>query len=96
MDITRTITYTGPAARVGGLADVLEDEGVRVEWTPPEERRGIDYSTDIQALVVAVVAMKATGAPAAIKAAVKKFRARVPWAKVEIQDESPDDGGFLD
>jgi hypothetical protein len=30
------------------------------------------------------------------KAAVRKFRNRFPHAKVEIQAEEPDDGGFLD
>ena len=75
---------------------MLNEEGVRVLEgdTPPEvERRGIDFSTDVQQVVVTLVAM---GAPAAVKAGVGKFRHRFPRAQVEIQAEEPDDGGFLD
>lgn len=93
MDVKRMITYTGPTARARGVADALEEEGLRVEWTPAEERRGIDYSADTQAAVVAFVVY---GGQAAIQTAVKKIRAWAPWAKVELEGEQPDDGGFMD
>jgi hypothetical protein len=95
MDVKRTITCDGGLFGARALAQMLNEEGVRVVEgnAPPEvERRGIDYSTDVQQVVVALVVM---GAPAAIKAAVGKFRNRFPRAKVEIQAEEPDDGGFL-
>jgi hypothetical protein len=67
-------------ACLGGraLTQMLNEEDVRVvDWDAPREveRRGIDFSTDAQQVVVTLVAM---GAPAAIKAAVEKFHKRVP------------------
>jgi hypothetical protein len=32
MDVTRKITYEGDPALAGQLAQMLEEEGVRVEW----------------------------------------------------------------
>jgi hypothetical protein len=96
MNVKRTITCDGGLFGGRALTQMLNEEDVRVvEWdAPPEvERRGIDFSTDAQQLVVTLVAM---GAPAAIKAAVKNFHKRFPRANVEIQGEAPDDGGFLD
>jgi hypothetical protein len=96
MDVKQTITCDGGLFGARALAQMLSEEGVRVVEgdAPPEvERRGIDYSTDVQQVVVALVAI---GAPTAIKAAVTKFRKRFPRATVEVQAEAPDDGGFLD
>ena len=96
MNVKRTITVDGGLLGARALAQMLNDEGVRVveDDAPREvERRGIDFSTDIQQAVVTLVVM---GVPVAMRRAVAKYRKRFPRAKVEIQDESPDDGGLLD
>jgi hypothetical protein len=93
--MTRTITCDGGLFGARALAQMLNEEGVRVvEGDAPSEveRRGIDFSTDLQQVVVTLMVM---GAPTAIKAAVTKFRTRFPRAEVEIQTGAPDDGGFL-
>lgn len=82
MDVTRTIVYRGGAARVAMLAQMLRSEGVQVEYTPPEEQRGI--GGDLNEVVVNLVS---TGTVVAIGAAVKKFRERVPRAKVKVEGE---------
>jgi hypothetical protein len=95
MDVKRTITCDGGLFGARALSQMLKAEGVHVVegHAPPEvERRGIDFSTDVQQVIVTLVAM---GAPVAIKAAVTKFRKRFPRAKVEVEAEAPDDGGFL-
>jgi hypothetical protein len=81
MDEERTIFCDG-GPMVSVLVQMLEQEGVRVEWTPPEERRGLDISTDIQSLVVALTAY---GTPAAMKRAAAAYRKRFPKAHVRVQ-----------
>jgi hypothetical protein len=96
MTVKRTITCDGGLFGGRALTQMLNEEDVRVvDWDAPREveRRGIDFSTDAQQVVVTLVAM---GAPAAIKAAVEKFHKRFPRANVEIQGEATDDGGFPD
>ena len=88
-DVTRSIQYTGDPARAGMLVQMLQDEGVSVEWTPPHERRGPG-----QDAVDVIVQMTAAGGIYAINAAVTKFRARVKHAQADVEGE-PDDGGFL-
>jgi hypothetical protein len=90
MDVTRTITYHGSAARAGALVQMLEQEGVRVEWSPPREERGL--GADVNEVAVYLVS---TGTLAGIVAAVRKFRKWAPRCKVKVEGE-PDDGGFLD
>jgi hypothetical protein len=90
MDVTRTITCRGSAARAGGLVQMLEQEGVRVEWSPPREERSL--GADVNEVVVYLVS---TGTLAGITAAVRRFRKWAPRCKVEVEGE-PDDGGFLD
>lgn len=92
-DVTRTITYHGDAARCGALVQMLEQEGVTVQWTPPQERRGL--GADINEVVVSLVS---SGTLLAITAGVRKFRERFPRHKIEVDGEEarPDDGGFLD
>jgi hypothetical protein len=90
MDVTRKITYHGDTARVGALVQMLERQGVRVDWSPPEERRGL--GADANEVIVNLVS---TGSVVAIAAAVKQFRTRFPRHKIEVEGE-PDYGGFLD
>jgi hypothetical protein len=89
MDVTRKITYEGDDVRASMLAQMLEEEGVRVEWTRPgrEESRGL--GTEVTMVVVQMVG---TGGVAAITAAVNKFRNRVKHAKVTVEGEDCDEG----
>jgi hypothetical protein len=66
----------------------LEQEGVRVTWTPPQEQRGLGADvTDV------VLSIAAAGAYDAIKAAVAKMRAWMPRAEIVIEDDEDDDAG---
>jgi hypothetical protein len=92
------ITYKGEPACASALVQMLEQEGVQVDWTPPTERRSardalgwLTVSDDINAVLVSLVC---NGTKPAIKAGVDKFRKRFPRAKVEVED-GPDDGGFF-
>lgn len=72
------------------LVQMLEQEGVAVEWSRPHEERGL--SADLNEVIVNLVS---TGSAVAIAAAVKNFRNRVPRAKVDVEgktDDSPDPG----
>jgi hypothetical protein len=92
VDVTRKITYHGDTARVGALVQMLEQQGVQVDWTPPQEHRGL--GADVNEVIVNLVS---TGSVVAIAAAVKQFRARFPRHKIEVEGEAePDDSGFLD
>lgn len=81
----RNITYTGSATGVRFLVHTPEQEGVKVEWTPPVERR--DIASAAEAVVVGLVT---TGTVEAIKAGVRAFRARSS-ARIEIEGEQDDD-----
>jgi hypothetical protein len=102
MDVTRKITfYCEHPAPSSALVQFLEEQGVRVEWTRPEEDRSL--GGDVNEVVVQIVA---TGGVVAIAAGVKKFRDMFRHARygVEVEGEDhaegnhaePDDGGFLD
>jgi hypothetical protein len=85
MTETRRVTYTGPASRASFLVQLLEEEGVTVDWTPPLEKK--DFGSAFEAVVVGLIT---TGSAAAIKAAVAAFRQHQADAKVEIEDEDDD------
>ena len=95
-EVTTTIRFDGGPMPAGVLAQMLGEAGVRVDRMPDGEveRRGVGWSADLQSAMSQIVA---TGGAVAIAAAVGRFRARFPKAKVELLDgEQPDDGGFLD
>jgi len=79
MDVMQTIRYQGGSARLSMLVQMLEQEGVAVEWSRPYEERGL--SADLNEVIVNPVS---TGSAVAIAAAVKNFRNRVPRAKVDV------------
>jgi hypothetical protein len=83
-DVTRSIQYTGDPAEASTLVQVLQDEGISVEWTPPKEHQGIGTDAD-----QVIVQLTAVGGIAAITAAVTKFRARVKHARVDVEGEAP-------
>lgn len=70
------------------LVQVLEAEKVRVDWTPPEEKR------DLGAIAAAVaIGIVASGSYDAIKAAVRKVRDRLgSAAEITIEDEGNEGG----
>ncbi len=90
--VTRTITVYAPGPRASALVQMLREEGVEVEWEPPQEQRGVGDMA-----VGFVLSLVASGAYDGIKAAVKKFREWLPGVRVEVEgeeDEEPeeDDG----
>lgn len=92
VEVTRTITYRGKPPWHTALVQFLEEEGVRVEWSPPsvEEPRGI--GADVNQVVVNLIS---TGTVAAIALAVRKFRNYGPQSKgkVDVEGEPQDEDG---
>ena len=96
MSETRVITYKGRPELAGFLVSMLRQEGVRVEWTPPEgeERRGL--GTDlVEAVIVKILV---DGGWEAIERAVEKVRSSVRSAggtieiTIEPEVESEEEG----
>jgi hypothetical protein len=84
--VTETrITYKGDPALVGVLVQMLEEEGVKVRWQPPEERR------DVPGMAAPVVVnLVAVGVLTGIKAAVEKFPGQF-GSRVDVvgEDDEP-------
>jgi hypothetical protein len=66
---TVRLTYRGGAPFVGALAQMLEEQGVSVQYTPPVETRDMTGALAIVAVVLSV-----TGNIHDIAATVQKFR----------------------
>jgi hypothetical protein len=80
---TRTVRYEGPPTRVSMLAQMLEEEGVTVDYEPPPEYRDV---TAIAATVV--ISLVCSGLYDGIKAGVNKARQKFgDHAKVTIEGE---------
>jgi len=63
------ITYRGPAPLARTLVESFKEEGVTVDWTPPDEPRDLpDQTADF------MVALAATGTYDAVRAAVGRFQ----------------------
>jgi hypothetical protein len=77
------IRFRGPASLVGALAQMLEEQGLTVQYEPPFERKAL--GVDIAALVLAV-----TGHPdirRAMAAGIAKFKERFPdGGDAQIED----------
>jgi hypothetical protein len=91
MTETHRLTYAGHPALASAFVQMLQESGLEVEWTRPEEQRGL---SDVPQEVV--VGVLVTGTTAAIKAGVKaattKFRERFPrGGRVEDQDDDSSD-----
>jgi hypothetical protein len=71
MTETHQLVYTGPAAFASALVQMLQEQGVTVDWTPPEERRGLGH--DAHDIVVNLVA---TGVWVSVFKGVSVFRDR--------------------
>jgi hypothetical protein len=90
-EMTGRITYEGPPALANMLVQHLDEEGVHVDWQPPElpdER--LSYSVEVVSIAnEVVVTMTVSGTTAAIELAVRKFRERVKGqgsARIDYQD----------
>jgi hypothetical protein len=83
----RRITYQGNPALAGPLAQMLRDEGVRVDLRPAEGVEERDLTSMAEGVVVALFAW---GSQAAITAAVNKFRKRFPGAGGSVTIEGDD------
>jgi len=90
MTESHRLTYTGNPAFSGVLVQMLQDEGLAVEWEPPEERRGANIPEDV--LVGLVVSGLSDTIKLGIRTAIEKFRTRFPGrAEVRDDDASEDD-----
>jgi hypothetical protein len=88
MGVTRSIRYEGDSAQLVRLVQILQGKRVKVEWTPTPGRPGgpghglIEWSTDIQQVVVTLVA---AGSLTSINKAIAKFRKKFPRANVVVE-----------
>jgi hypothetical protein len=79
------ITYTGHPGLASLLAQMLRDQGIRVEHDPPEERRDAGTVHEV------VVNILSWGAITTITAVVEKFRRRPGDADAKVEgDPEPD------
>lgn len=68
-EVTRRLTYRGGAITAHMIVRRLKEEGVRVDWEPPEERRDLASAAE---MVVALLVVH--GGTKAIDAVVDEFR----------------------
>jgi hypothetical protein len=83
MEQQQQISYTGPAPFASAVAQTLNEAGLAVSWTRPDERR------NAQAMLEAVtVYYVCKGTDAAVKVGVDKAReARGGRGRVEVEDD---------
>jgi hypothetical protein len=86
MTDTRIIRYRGGPARVGALVQMLEEQGVHVDWEPPQEQRNLEGLAEI-----IVLSLVASGTYDGIKAAVAKFRKWAPRTEVILEESKQED-----
>jgi hypothetical protein len=88
---TRRVTYRGNRAFASMLVQMLEQEGVSVQWERPDEQRGGgEVAQEI------IVQMVAAGDLVAIKVAVDKFRKHMrdrAQATIEGDEQAGNLGG---
>lgn len=75
-DDTLHLTYQGPPALVGALAQMLREEGLQVDYRPPMERKDLSIAQTVVDLAV-------QGAPVLVAAVVGRFSARFGGTKVD-------------
>lgn len=82
-----TLTYRGPAPLGGALAQMLEEEGVLVSYSPRMEQRGAGEV--VEAVILTLVC---SGAYDLVKAGVIRFRTS-RFGKVAQVDLPEEDSG---
>jgi menaquinone-dependent protoporphyrinogen IX oxidase len=83
-----TVTYEGSTRQVAVLAQLLRDEGLKVDYEPPMESRGAIHAEQVTTVVISVVSGPASGLLGdAINTGVRKFRARNLRGKIAVDGE---------
>jgi len=83
-----TVTYEGSTRQVAVLAQLLRDEGLKVDYEPPMESRGAIHAEQVATVVISVVSGTASALLGdAINAGVRKFRARNLRGKIAVDGE---------
>lgn len=86
------VTYKGPARGAARLAQVLQEEGLEVQYQPPIERRigGIETALEVVVLWVGdkvANAVVGESVDSLVKKAVAKFKERIGDAPCEVDIE---------
>jgi hypothetical protein len=80
------LTYTGSAALAGQFAQMLQDEGLRVDWEPPlVEGRDATFTEAVVELSVSGLAV--SGMQTACRTAYRRFRERFPRRGTVTSDD---------
>ena len=88
-EVTRRITYRGDPAYAHMLVRKLEQEGVQVEWEPPQELQELrDMASAAEAVVASIIA---TGTWQAMSYVAREFRDRLKERGGDIQIEGNED-----
>jgi len=91
LDEPARVTYEGPDVLSSALVNAIEREGGRVEWDPPEKRRGGVGPDIAETVLVNLIVWGITkSATAAARAGRDRFRKRYPGA-ASIEIEGDDD-----
>ncbi len=90
MTATHRLRYEGDPAPASAFAQMLQDEGLTVDWEPPyEERGGIVEDVLISLLASGTYDTIKTG----VQSAIEKFHARFPGrARITDEDQAEDSG----
>ena len=83
--MTTRVRYTGSPRYVGAVAQMLEEEDVQVDYTPPTETRG--PSSAAETVTVYYICQ---GMPMAIRAGIQKFRERFGRGVIEVEVDTGD------
>ena len=85
MPDTHQLAYVGSPALASLFVQLLEEEGLTVEWTRPEETRSLSNFAQGVVVALAVEGTKDT-LVAGVKTATAKFRGKFP--RTTIRDET--------
>jgi hypothetical protein len=89
---TQRLTYFGAASLVAAFVKMLDGEGLEVQWSAPDEGRGLaDPRQEVVLSVVTTLSVSATRVR--IQLAGAKFESRFPGA-AEIRQEAEDQDGL--
>lgn len=90
MSSAAQLRYFGPPALASALVQMLSEQGVEVDWSPPLERRGIG---DVAEGILIGVAIDTTkdALEAGVHAAIAKFRSRFGDAATITDGDDQDD-----
>lgn len=84
------VRYSGPVRGAHMLASQLSDAGLRVQFSPPEERRGVGQEivhvllrieSDVEAGVIGGASL------AVVQRVIRTFKDRHPGARVEAEEK---------